>query len=301
MPIAQQCFATIKADSGRQLDEISKRIDRMMQQLMSESGQRERENVRALSDDSREISNEPTRNHRDLTASAALCTPDMTAFSMAKRQTKVRGRRVRHWWRSWKFRWTIGTLWVTVSTTTTDRRTPSEFHIGGIPSPQKAYRVTIEFLPAQSLVQLRGLTLSVANSQDQRGYSQICPFLSTFAVVSSNADVMRYARHNNVDGLQDLFEKRLAAPSDRTKKGETPLMVYLVLHQLSRLHHSHDSSLLHAQEQWKHANFSWMKALILWPWTRKFITSSSHVTATECRFPVKIRIQLVRRGKFRLL
>ncbi|KAL8718775.1 MAG: hypothetical protein Q9181_008157, partial [Wetmoreana brouardii] len=102
--------------------------------------------------------------------------------------------------------------------------TSPEYRIGEVPSPQKAYRVAIEFLAARSLIQLRGLTLSVASTQDQRGYHQICPLISTFAVVPEDAEIMGFALMDDVEGIQDLFERRLAAPSDRDKWGWTPLM-----------------------------------------------------------------------------
>ena len=48
------------------------------------------------------------------------------------------------------------------------------------------------------------------------------------------AEVMLYARLNNVGGLQNLFERGLAALSDRNESGETPLMVCLSLHDYTR-------------------------------------------------------------------
>ncbi|KAL9031741.1 MAG: hypothetical protein Q9196_000251 [Gyalolechia fulgens] len=77
---------------------------------------------------------------------------------------------------------------------------------------------------SQSLLQLRGFTLSIANTQDQRGYYQTCPSISTFAVIPKSSEVMIFALSNNVDGIQNLFKRRLAAPSDRDELGMTPLM-----------------------------------------------------------------------------
>ncbi len=161
----------VKANPEPQLDEIRGEINEIAQRLGSTSDEDRQENVKPSSDHLTEAGRESMYNHRDLNNSAVLFTSDMTVFNISKRPTKVYGRRIRHWRCSWKSRWTIGTLWVTVSTTTTDRRMSTEFRNGVSPSSHNAYRVTIEFLPAQSLVQLRGLTLYVQNTQDQRGYS----------------------------------------------------------------------------------------------------------------------------------
>lgn len=236
VPTVQQCFNTMKKSPDQRLDEMMRKIDEMAQQLGSMSSKHVEDRFKPSSDHFPEANNEPTHARQDMADLAVSCSPEMTAFDVAKRQNKLHGRHIRHWRRSWILRWTIGTLWVTVSTTTINRRMSPEFRIGVIPSSQKAYRVTIEFIPAQSLVQLRGLALSVANTQDPRGYSQICPFISTFAVVPYFADIMLYAISNNVEGIRYLFERGLAAPSDRDEWGNTPLMVYLVLHELFRLH-----------------------------------------------------------------
>ncbi len=50
---------------------------------------------------------------------------------------------------------------------------------------------------------------------------------------------MEFSITNNVDGIRDLFERGLAAPSHRDEAGVTPLTVYLVLHGLLKQHHSH--------------------------------------------------------------
>ncbi|KAI4118195.1 MAG: hypothetical protein LQ345_001699 [Seirophora villosa] len=102
--------------------------------------------------------------------------------------------------------------------------TSPEDRIGESPFSRKTYQVTIEFQPAQALIQLRGLTLSVTNIQDQRGYSQICPFISTFAVVPWTAKIMEFSTKNDIEGIRALFERQLAAPSDRNEWGMTPLM-----------------------------------------------------------------------------
>lgn len=224
IPTVQQCFSTSKANSDNQVNEIKRIIDEMAHQLGSKLGKTKLENNLSSCDPLPKVYNEPTHLHQDQANLAASCNLDISAPSFAKRQNNSHGRHIRQWRRSWTLRWTIGTLWVNIMSITS-RKTSPEFRIGEFPSPQKAYRLMIEFQPAQGLVQLRGLTLSITNTQDQRGYSQICPLMSTFAVIPSDADIMHFAWLNDVEGMQDLFERRLAAPSDRDERGRTPLMV----------------------------------------------------------------------------
>ncbi|KAL9019150.1 MAG: hypothetical protein Q9185_003581 [Variospora sp. 1 TL-2023] len=224
MPTVQQCFNTFKANSHNQVDEIKRIIDEMAQQLGSKLGKTELESNLSSCDPLPKVYNEPTHLHQDQANLAASCNLDISAPSFAKRQNNFHGRHTRQWSRSWTFRWTIGALWVNIMSITS-RKTSPEFRIGEFPSPQKTYRLIIEFQPAQDLVQLRGLTLSITNTQDQRGYSQICPLMSTFAIVPSDAKIMYLAMLNDVAGMRDLFERRLAAPSDRDGLGMTPLMV----------------------------------------------------------------------------
>ncbi|KAL8710557.1 MAG: hypothetical protein Q9225_007268, partial [Loekoesia sp. 1 TL-2023] len=204
IPTIKQCFDTFKSNSDSQLDEILRKINGMAQQLGSKSGCHMQDNKNPFPDPLMEVSSALTHSDRDLTDSAASGNLDLTAFVVPKGQNKFRGRYVKQWRRSWIFRWTIGTLWVTVSTTTATRKISPEFRIGEILSPQKAYRVTIDFQATQSLIHSRGLTLSIAMPED--------------------ADIMEFASENDVEGIRDLFERGLAAPSDRDETGSTPLM-----------------------------------------------------------------------------
>ena len=218
MPTVQQCFDKYKSNSDSQLDEIKRSIDEMTQQLGSKADVEVRDYGSTTSQISPEVVHGSGQTDPDLT----IVT---TAGSRVENRNEANVRSVKYLRRSWVFDWAIGKLWVTVSTSVTKRKTSPVYRIGKTPVSRKAYRVTIDFQPAQSLVSLRGLTISVASTQDQRGYYQICPFLSTFAVVPNDAEVMLFAWDNDVEGLQDLFARRLAAPSDRDDRGRTPLMV----------------------------------------------------------------------------
>ncbi|KAI4263553.1 MAG: hypothetical protein L6R42_001308 [Xanthoria sp. 1 TBL-2021] len=227
MPTVQQCFDTFKGNRDTQLEDIRKMIDQMAQQLGSRSSGNEHDNVKVkLSHGSLpEIGSAPSHICQD---SADLATPRdraTIASSISNYQNQPKGRHYQKWSYPWIFRWKIGTLRVTISTQVTKRKISPDYRADGFLSPQKSYRVTIEFVPAQALIQLRGLNLSVANTQDQRGYYQICPFLSTFAVIPKDAEIMRFVMKNNIEGIQDLFQRGLAAPSDREEDGTTLLMV----------------------------------------------------------------------------
>ena len=51
--------------------------------------------------------------------------------------------------------------------------------------------------------------------QDRRGYYQICPMISGFAVVPKDSDAFKCATKRDITGLQQLFAAGLAAPTDR--------------------------------------------------------------------------------------
>ena len=226
-----QCLNTFMGSHNSHLEDIKKKIDEMANQLGSIAGGNQQHGVWPCHGSLPEKTIAPTHIPQD---SIDLATPlaPVTAVlggSNSNYQNRPRGLHHQKWSCSWKFHWRIGMLRVTISTTVTKRRESPDYRVGGLSSPQKSYQVTVQFIPAQSLIQLRGVELSVANRQDQRGYYQICPLLSTFAVVPKDAEVFRFVGKNNIEGIQNLFQKRLAAPSDRNKDGTTLLMVSSLL------------------------------------------------------------------------
>ena len=135
----------------------------------------------------------------------------------------------RSWSRSWIFRWRIGVLTVTISAhQSRPRLRPRNCRAFKIMKPSSArytYRVSLGFRPAPSLRVRRGLSLVCESQQDQRGYYQICPMISTFAIVPSDSEVFSCVVHGDIPGLQYLFEARLAAPTDRNTDGYSLLHV----------------------------------------------------------------------------
>ncbi|KAI4221469.1 MAG: hypothetical protein LQ349_007834 [Xanthoria aureola] len=226
IPDVQQCFNTYKGSHDSQLAEILKKIDEMANQLASIAGGNQQHDVEPCHGSLPETTIAPTHMPQDSIDLATPLSPATAVLGRSNSNYQNRPRSLHHqkWSCSWTFHWRIGKLRVTISTTVTKRRESPDYRVGGFVSPPKSYQVTVQFTPVQSLIQLRGLELSIANRQDQRGYYQICPLLSTFAVVPDDAEVFRYVRENNIDGIQDLFQRRLAAPSDRDEYGRTLLM-----------------------------------------------------------------------------
>ena len=229
MPTVQQCFEKCKASPDRELDNIRKKIDKMAQQLCSRSS-----GDGISSSSSSEPGTSKSYIHQDSVDLTNPCNLPMSTFGASQYQNQPKDRLYKTWNCFWRFRWTIGTLFVTISASITKRSTSPDYSTSGYVPPQKAYRITVTFIPAISLYQFRGLQLSVENARDQRGYYELCPFLSTFAVVPYCAEVMECARRNDVEGLQSLFQRGLAAPSDRDNFGETPLMVCVSQHDYTR-------------------------------------------------------------------
>ena len=227
IPEVQQCLDKFKGSHDSQREEIKKMIDEMANQLGSIVGGNQQHDAEPCQGSLPETTIAPThipQNSIDLATPLSPATA-VLGGSNSDYHNRPRGLHHQKWSCSWTFDWRIGTLRVIISTTVTKRRESPDYRVGGFVSPPKSYQVTVQFIPAQSLIQLRGLELSVANRQDQRGYYQICPLLSTFAVVPSDAEVFRLVKDNNIEGIQNLFQKRLAAPSDRNESGETLLMV----------------------------------------------------------------------------
>ena len=123
------------------------------------------------------------------------------------------------WTRSWIFNWRIGVLIVTISASSSRsqhrRRDCQAFKIQKPSSTRYTYRVSLDFQPARSLCFRRGISMVCESQQDQRGYYQICPMLSTFATVPFESEVFVRVCERNIQGLQILFGAGLAAPTDR--------------------------------------------------------------------------------------
>ncbi len=133
--------------------------------------------------------------------------------------SSVAGSWSQSWSQRWIFRWRIGVLVVTVSTSYLRprfrRRTCQAFKTLEPSSARYSYRVKIEFQPASRFLVTRGISVICESRQDQRGYYQISPMISTFATIPRNAKAFRCIEEDDISGLRYLFGARLAAPTDR--------------------------------------------------------------------------------------
>lgn len=228
VPAVQQCLSTVKASPDHRLDEIKQKIDEMAQQLGSESHANKQHNVKMSDRSLSQTSSTPSHIQekcQDLAQPIDSSDLRMTAFAMPGHRSQPQCQLHRKWTRTWTFEWAIGTLRVSVSTSVTRQKISPDYRAGRMPPPQKSYQISIEFVPAPALIQLRGLRLSIENKRDQRGFYQICPLISTFAIVPDDAEVIKFVKENDVEAIQLLFLRGLAAPNDRDPSGRTLIMV----------------------------------------------------------------------------
>lgn len=133
----------------------------------------------------------------------------------------------RLWTHTWCFRWRVGSLHVRASAFQmhscyqTFSNAYQISHIG----PKIGYKLQMTFIPAQCLLTLRGISISCRSQRDQRGYLELCPILSSFAVIPYNSDVFSFSAKGDLEGLRQLFFNRVGSPTDRDEDGWTPLHV----------------------------------------------------------------------------
>ena len=114
---------------------------------------------------------------------------------------------------AWCLQWTVGTLYIQISRTS-----------GRYGRRDGQFQIKITFRPNSALF-TRGLTALWASKLDSRGYAQLSPMISTFAVVPRDAEVFRQAISGNIYGLRKLFAEGRAAPTDQDPYGFTLLHV----------------------------------------------------------------------------
>lgn len=128
-----------------------------------------------------------------------------------------------YWTRIWSwsrsFSWPIGTVLVSISTFHIRSRLYSledqAFSTDKRTLRRHAYRVTIEFYPSSKSLITKGLSMIGESRQDQRGYYEICPRISVFAIVPDESEVFVCVTKWDIEGLRRLFSAGLAAPTDR--------------------------------------------------------------------------------------
>lgn len=231
IPIVEERLNAYKSASEAQLVAIRESIDSMangfQQSLQSVSrldantsyqdsgpekdgfGRETQENVQSSAATSLSIGQYP-EVYREVSPSSALIDPA-----------------TRLWTHTWCFRWRVGSLHVTASAFQmhscyqTFSNAYQISHIG----PKIGYKLQMTFIPAQSLLTLRGISISCRSQRDQRGYLELCPILSSFAVIPYNSDVFSFSAKGDLEELRQLFFNRVGSPTDRDEDGWTPLHV----------------------------------------------------------------------------
>lgn len=220
-PTIEQCLNTSKANTDDQLRSMLQKMNGMAE-LFGQEVSETSHSCSSRASHSRSDAAIDQKFIQEDTGATGLHEPAHMGYANFMVPERPNGFVVRRWRRTKVIKWAIGPLWVTVSSTHT---TSKVSYAGESLQPQSAYRITIEFQLAQFLITLRGLRLSLAHIHDQSGHYQVCPLLATFATVPPKSEVMMFAADNDVAGLQSLFERYLAAPSDRDEYGCTPLLV----------------------------------------------------------------------------
>ena len=229
IPIVEDSLNSYKSASEAQIVAIRESIDSMANEFhQSMQGVCGQDRNTAFHDSGPENAESWTNNRDHLQGSAA------GSFSIRQYPKTFRGNNSstfdsekRLWIRHWCFRWRVGILQVTVSAFKIDRhyQTVSNAYQIKTTEPRMAYRVLITFIPKQSFLTLRGTSISCWSQRDQRGYLELCPMLSSFAVIPGDSDVFVMSIKGDVDGLRQLFLNRAGSPADRNEIGWTPLYV----------------------------------------------------------------------------
>ena len=223
-PTVEESLDSYKSNHEVQLEGIRRNLDQIILDLGRSSQDQDVSNHSKGSQESITISEKCDTQDDDFLPRETTIEnmdPICSGISLEAQSNRgVGGSWNRSWSRSWIFRWPIGVLIVTVSASQSRsrlrRRSYEAFKIMKPSSARHNYRVSLDFQPAPSLWVRRGLSMVCKSQQDQRGCYQICPMISTFAIVSKDAEVFQCVIKGDIPGLQYLFEARLAAPTDRT-------------------------------------------------------------------------------------
>ena len=229
IPIVEDSLNSYKSASEAQIIAIRESIDSMANEFhQSMQGVCGQDKDPTFHDPGPEIAELGTNNRDHLQGSTAgsfdICQYPET---FRENNSSTLDSEKRLWIRHWGFRWRVGILQVTVSAFKIDRhyQTVSNAYQIKTTEPRMAYRVLITFIPTQSCLTLRGISISSRSQRDQRGYLELCPMLSSFAVIPGDSDVFVMSIKGDVDGLRHLFLNRAGSPTDRNERGWTPLHV----------------------------------------------------------------------------
>ena len=128
--------------------------------------------------------------------------------------------------RTWTYRLSIGVLCVRICTSRTRSKDGAQSRAFGRNTSawsEEVYKLDISFQPARILS--KGVSLTTGSRSDQRGHYLRCPEISAFAIIPSSSKIFKSAASGDIKGLQTLFAKKLASPTDRDINGYTLLHV----------------------------------------------------------------------------
>ena len=128
--------------------------------------------------------------------------------------------------RTWTYRLSIGFLSVRVYTSRTRSKDGAQSRAFGRNTSawsEEVYNLYISFQPARILS--KGVSLTTGSRSDQRGHYFRCPEISAFAIIPLSSEIFELADAGDIKGLQTLFAKKLASPTDRDINGYTALHV----------------------------------------------------------------------------
>ena len=133
-------------------------------------------------------------------------------------QTK---RRTKFWNRAWTFHGVLGVLRITISCFS--GRDVSKF--GNLMAPEMDYVIQVEYRLPWRLIDSRGISISGRSQRDHRGYLQLYPMLSSFAVVPMDSPIFTSIAQDNIGPLRRVLQNREGSPTDQDEVGFTALHV----------------------------------------------------------------------------
>ena len=141
--------------------------------------------------------------------------------------TDCQGSQSDTWSRTWTYTLSIGFICLRVysSRTRGNHGAKSKAFGQSISAwSEEVYDISISFQPAHRMLS-KGVSLTIGSRSDQRGHYFRCPEISTFAIIRFPSEIFTLAASGDVKGLQTLFVKKLASPTDRDIDGYTALHV----------------------------------------------------------------------------
>ncbi len=231
IPIVEEGLNSYKSASEAQITAVRESIDSMANELhQSLQGISKQDGNTTFQDPGPKKAGSQTNNqeHPRDSATASFSIHQHPETRRATANDFDVGSDMRLWIRTWNFRWRVGTLQVTVSAFKKSRyyqTVSNAYQISHTNEPRMAYKVLITFIPTQTFWTFRGTSISCRNQRDHRGYLELCPMLSFFAVVPNNSDVLQFAGRGDLAGLRQLFRNRAGSPTDRDEDGGTSLHV----------------------------------------------------------------------------